>query len=399
ISNIFYKLTLVTLITFILIINVNSQSQNIVYGELEKIADGFDFVEGPVWVDGIGLLFSDIEANTVYKWNSDEGLSVYLNPSGKSNGLALGSDNKLLLAQHGERQLARLEDDGSFTTLASHYDTKQLNSPNDITVKSDGAIYFTDPPYGISPSLEELGYYGIYMLDTNGKLYMLDNSLNRPNGLALSLDETKLYVGDSEGRTIYVWDIINDSTLSNKEQFAFMDENGYTDGMKIDKYGNLFSSGPIGIWVYRPDGECIDTISVPGGTTNCNWGDDDRQTLYITSGTAVYSIRVEYSDTLTDTNQAGINYNNKSKISQLLNIYPNPIVNKAEIPFYLHKAGDVEIELINTAGIKIKTILHNQLSSGNHNVSWYAINEPAGIYFISLITENNIDLMKCTLIK
>jgi sugar lactone lactonase YvrE len=260
--------------------------------ELQKIADGFQFVEGPVWMDDVGLLFSDIPANIVYQWSADSGIEEYLNPSGNSNGLALDSHNRLLLAQHGKRRLARIETDGTETALATHYDAKMLNSPNDIAVKSDGSVFFTDPPYGISPDQEELGFYGIYRLSPSGSLQLLDNSLQRPNGIAFSPDETKLYVGDSESNTIYAWNVINDTAIANKQQFAYMDGPSSTDGMKVDEEGNLFATGPFGVWVFSPDGTVLDTIEVPGQTTNCNWGDNDRKTLYITSGSAVYRIRI-----------------------------------------------------------------------------------------------------------
>ncbi|MCK5078094.1 MAG: SMP-30/gluconolactonase/LRE family protein [Calditrichia bacterium] len=259
--------------------------------QVEKIAEGFQFVEGPVWVDGIGLLFSDIPANTIYKWTPDSGVTIFLKPSGNSNGLTLDRNNHLLLAQHGNRQLVRLEKDGTQAALVTHYKGKPLNSPNDIAVKSDGAIFFTDPPYGISPEQEEIGFYGIYRLSPAGQLQLLDKSLRRPNGITFSPDESRLYVGDSEGRTIYVWDVENDSSITNKRQFVFMDAKGYTDGMKVDEKGNLFSTGPFGVWVYTPDGTVLDTILVPGQTTNCNWGDVDGKTLYITSGNAVYRVR------------------------------------------------------------------------------------------------------------
>ena len=260
--------------------------------EPEKIADGFRFVEGPVWVDGTGLLFSDIPANIVYRWSPESGIEVYLNPSGNSNGLALDAENRLLLAQHGKRRLARIETDGTETALATHYKGKRLNSPNDIAVKSDGSVFFTDPPYGISPEQEELGFYGIYRLSPSGSLQLLDNSMQRPNGIAFSPDETKLYVGDSKSNNIYVWDVTDDTLISNKHQFAHMEGPSSTDGMKVDKEGHLFSTGPFGVWVYAPDGTVLDTIKVPGQTTNCNWGDDDGRTLYITSGSAVYRIRI-----------------------------------------------------------------------------------------------------------
>lgn len=260
--------------------------------ELEKIAEGFQFTEGPVWMDGVGLLFSDIPANIVYRWSAGSGTKEYLNPSGNSNGLALDAQNRLLLAQHGKRRLARIEADGTETALATHYNGKRLNSPNDIAVKSDGSVFFTDPPYGISPDQEELGFYGIYRLSPSGKLQLLDNSLRRPNGITFSPDETKLYVGDSESNFIYIWKVIDDTLITDKKQFAYMDGPSSTDGMKVDGNGNLFATGPFGVWVFSPDGNVLDTINVPGQTTNCNWGDNDRKTLYITSGSAVYRIRI-----------------------------------------------------------------------------------------------------------
>lgn len=281
----------VGLIYFFIPVFIYCQSPVPQDSELEKIADGFQFVEGPVWMDGVGLLFSDIPANIVYQWTDDSGTSEYLNPSGNSNGLALDSQNRLLLAQHGNRRLARIDTNGTETALATHYDGKKLNSPNDIAVKSDGSIFFTDPPYGISPDQEELGFYGIYRLSPSGSLQLLDNSLQRPNGIAFSPDETRIYVGDSEANTIYVWNVTDDTLITDKQQFAYMDGPGGTDGMKVDEEGNLFSTGPFGVWVYAPDGTVLDTIIVPGQTTNCNWGDDDRKTLYITSGSAVYRIR------------------------------------------------------------------------------------------------------------
>ncbi len=265
------------------------ESQN-TNNKLEKIADGFQFVEGPVWKDG-GLLFSDIPANTVCRWTPDSGVTVFLNPSGNSNGLALDKKGNLLLAQHGKRQLARLEHDGSVSALATYYEGKKLNSPNDMAIKSDGSVFFTDPPYGIQSDQEELGFSGIYRLSPFGVLYLLDTTLSRPNGIAFTPDEKKIYVGDCEVRKIYAWDVLSDTLLTNKRLFASMGEPGYADGMKVDKQGHLFATGPLGVWVYDADGTVLDTIKVPGQTTNCNWGDKDGNTLYITSGTEVYRIR------------------------------------------------------------------------------------------------------------
>jgi gluconolactonase len=157
-------------------------------GQVQKVADGFLFVEGPVWKDGVGLLFSDINGNTIYRWSQDSGVVAYVKPSGNSNGLALDLQGRLLAAQHGNRRVVRIEITGSQTPLASLYQGKRLNSPNDLTVKSDGSIWFTDPPYGISQIQEELGFYGIYRISTSGEVQLLDKSLRRPNGIALSPD-------------------------------------------------------------------------------------------------------------------------------------------------------------------------------------------------------------------
>jgi sugar lactone lactonase YvrE len=264
---------------------------------VEKIAEGFQFLEGPVWKEDLGLLFSDIPANTVYLWSQVKGTSVYLQPSGNSNGLAIDARQDLVLAQHSKRRLAKLNEDGIETTLATHYKGKRFNSPNDMAIKSDGSIFFTDPPYGISAQQEELGFYGIYRLNPEGELQLLDSSLFRPNGITFSPDEKKLYVSESDACRIYVWDVISDSLIVNKRLFASMNAEGNADGMKTDPAGNLFATGPYGVWVYSHNGTVLDTILVPGQTTNCNWGDPDRKTLYITSGSGLFRIRISRINT------------------------------------------------------------------------------------------------------
>jgi sugar lactone lactonase YvrE len=258
--------------------------------EVEKITEGFQFVEGPLWKNG-ELLFSDIPANKIYRWSSDHETKILIEPSGNSNGLALDNEGRLLLAQHGERRLARLEVDGSQTPLATHYKGKKLNSPNDIAVKGDGSIFFTDPPYGISNSEEELGFYGIYRISTSGSVQLLDSTLRRPNGIAFSPNEKKLYVSDCEAKIIYVWDVLEDTAIANKKQFASMNVEGSgADGMKVDSQGLLYCTGPLGVWIFDSEGTVIDTIEVPGQTTNCNWAGKDQSTLYVTSGDAVYKL-------------------------------------------------------------------------------------------------------------
>ena len=211
--------------------------------KLEKLADGFTFVEGPVWVDG-KLLFSDIPENTIYAWTEDTGTEVYYKPSGNSNGLALDAEGNLILAQHGKRRVAKLTPDKKEIPIVDNYNGKSFNSPNDLTVDSRGSIYFTDPPYGISKEQEELGFYGIYKFTSEGDLYLLDSTLIRPNGIILSLDENKLIVSDSQEKRLFIWDIVNDSTITNKSILVEMDKSleGTTDGMKMGKDGiDLFN--------------------------------------------------------------------------------------------------------------------------------------------------------------
>ena len=256
---------------------------------LEKVADNFNFIEGPVLKDG-KILFSDIPENTIFQYESEKGVTEYYKPSGNSNGLALNSEGELLMAQHGERRLAKISKSGNVIPLAEKYDGKLLNSPNDMTVHSDGSIFFTDPPYGIKNEQEELGFYGIYKLTPGGDLYLLDKSLNRPNGIALSPDESKLYVSDSRAKKIFVWDIIDDKTIANKSLLIKMEGQGSADGFKVNKSGTIYATGPEGIWVISDDGSVKTIIKVPGQNTNCNWGNSKQTILFVTSAKALYKI-------------------------------------------------------------------------------------------------------------
>lgn len=202
----------------------------------------------------------------------------------------MDKNGNLLLAQHGKRRLAKINNDGQEISLADNFYGSKFNSPNDITVKSDGTIFFTDPPYGIEPDQEELGYNGIYKLGKDGLIQLLDISLNRPNGIAFSPDEKLLYVTNSETKDIYVWDVA-DGKIINKRLFAKLEPNGGGDGLKVNSKGRLFVSGSFGIWIFESDGTLLDSFEVPGQTTNCAFGDEDGKSLYITSGNAVYRYR------------------------------------------------------------------------------------------------------------
>jgi len=262
--------------------------------KLEKISTGHVFVEGPVWKDGLGLLFSDMGSNSINKWNPESGTTIFLKPSFVSNGLTYDNEGNLILMQTGKRRVARLEKDGvKQTSLADKFEGKRFNSPNDIAVKSSGSIFFTDPDFNI-PNGEkaELSVKGIYRLDKNGSLKLLDDTFDKPNGICFSPDEKKLYVCESPKAIVYAWDVSNDSTITNKKLFYAIPEKGYADGMKTDPAGNLYCTGPGGVWVISPDGKLLDKISTPETPTNCSWGDSDRKTLYITAQTSVYRIRL-----------------------------------------------------------------------------------------------------------
>jgi gluconolactonase len=280
------------LIAFTLNCPLTARPPVLKYAGIEKIATGFQFTEGPCWRAANYLVFSDIKGNTIYKWTEKHGSEIFLQPSGNSNGLAEDKQGRLLLAQQGQRCITRLDTNGAETTLVMYYDSKRLNSPNDIVVKSDGSIYFTDPPYGINSSQEELGFYGVYRLSPDGKdLTLLVDSLFRPNGLTFSPDETRLYVNDTNDRRILVYDVLNDGMLSKGKVFITID-NGNPDGIKVDSNGNLYvACSDKGIQIYSAEGQFIDEIAVPERTRNLAWGDMDRKTLYISAGTSVYRIR------------------------------------------------------------------------------------------------------------
>ncbi len=282
------------IILFLMILLQFSCAQETTEYVVEPIADGFNFIEGPVFKDG-KVLFSDIPENTIFEWTEKDSVSEYYKPSGNSNGLALDGEGELLLAQHGKRSISKLTKDREEITLVDHYKGKKLNSPNDLTLHSDGSIYFTDPPYGINPEEEELGFYGIYKLNIDGEITLLDKSLIRPNGICLSLDEKKLYVADSKEKKIFAWDVDLNGLISNKKLLVHLDsdKSGTTDGMKMGKDGNIYTTGPGGIWVIKENGEVVAQIDVPGQNTNCNWGNDDQTILYVTSAKVLNKITIK----------------------------------------------------------------------------------------------------------
>ena len=263
-------------------------------GDPEQIATGFQFTEGPVWHPDGYLIFSDFPASRIYKWTPDGTVTIWREPSGNANGLTLDRERRLIACEHGNRRVSRTAADGTAVTLADSYGGKRLNSPNDVVVKSDGTIYFTDPPYGIAPEQREQPCNGLYRIMPDGVVELLIDDFDRPNGLAFSADESLLYVDDSPRRHVRAFDVRPDGTLSNSRVLADMDhpQPGSPDGMKIDAEGHLYITGATGVWVFEPDGTCLGVIVAPERPANCAWGDADRQTLYITARTSLYRVRV-----------------------------------------------------------------------------------------------------------
>ena len=279
--------------------DVRAQTSPVPEGaEVEEVVTGFRFTEGPHWHPDGFLVFSDIPANTIYRWMPDSTeADVYRRPSGNSNGIAEDLDGRLLLAQHGWRRVSRVDSLGREAALATTYEGKRLNSPNDLAVRSDGTVYFTDPPYGIEESEEELGFSGVYRINPqeDSTLVLADSSFVRPNGVAFSPDERVLYVADSQERLVRAFDVAEDGTLSNRRLFVSVADSmrGSADGMEVDVEGNLYTTGAGGVWVVAPDGTVLDRIAVPQSATNVAWGGADYRTLYITAGSSVYAIDLD----------------------------------------------------------------------------------------------------------
>ena len=271
-------------------------------GTMEKIAGGFQFTEGPIWVPEGYLLFSDIPASTIYKWTPGAAKpEVFRIPSGPSNGLTLDREGRLLACELACR-ISLTEENGEVVTLAERYKGKRLNSPNDIVVKSDGGVYFTDPAYGLRRTRlpKELDFNGVYRIESDGDLTLLDDTFEGPNGLAFSPDETVLYVDDSARGHIRAFDVEAGGALSNGRLFAELrgPGEGVPDGMKVDIQGNVYCTGPGGIWVFNEAGEKLGILEFPEAPANLAWGNNDLKTLYVTARTGIYRVRTQISGAL-----------------------------------------------------------------------------------------------------
>jgi gluconolactonase len=285
--------------------------------KLEKLAGGFSWAEGPIWVrDGQFLLFSDVPRNTVYRWKEGEGVTEFLKPSGYtgesprggepgSNGLTLTPDGHLVLCEHGDRRVAvltKMVKNGPQVTLVDRYEGKRLNSPNDLVFKSNGDLYFTDPPYGLEKlnddPKKELPWNGVYRLSRDGKLTLLTKEMTFPNGLAFSPDEKTLYVANSDKKKA-IWmafEVKEDGTLGAGRVLLDVTSSvdrmlGLPDGMKVDRAGNLFATAPGGVDVIAPDGTLLGRINTGVATANCAFG-DDPSILYITADKSLCRIKL-----------------------------------------------------------------------------------------------------------
>jgi len=269
---------------------------------IEQLGTGFDFTEAPIWNHiEKHLIFSDMPGSTMRKWTAEGGVETFRKPSNMANGNYYDQQGRLITCEHATSRVVRTEPDGSITVLATHHDGKELNSPNDIIVKRDGSIYFTDPSFGRMeyygvPRDQELPYQGVYRLDVDsGEVVLLADDFEQPNGLCFSLDESTLFVNDTMKAHIRAFDVKADGTVSGGRVWAEAtgDRDGLCDGMKCDSQGNLYTTGPGGVHVFTPDATCLGIIYVPEGASNFSWGEDNLRSLFITAGTSLYRVRVK----------------------------------------------------------------------------------------------------------
>jgi gluconolactonase len=272
--------------------------------EVERVAMGFTFTEGPIWNQaGDFLLFSDMPGDVRRRWSERDGVEEVMRPSNKCNGMVYDHDGNLLVCEHVTSTLVRERPDGTRETLASHYQGKELNSPNDVITRSDNTIYFSDPSYGRMPGFglereQDLSFQGVYRIAAGGgepELAVAEDEFEQPNGLCFSPDETLMYINDTPRALIRVYDVQSDGSLTKGRLFAKnigsgVIEEGIPDGMKCDQRGNIWVTGPQGVWVFSPEGEHLGTVEVPENVGNLAWGGADWKTLYMPSSTSLYRV-------------------------------------------------------------------------------------------------------------
>jgi gluconolactonase len=272
--------------------------------EVERVATGFTFTEGPLWnAEGEFLLFSDMPGDVRRRWSEHEGVTEIMRPSNKCNGMVYDAGGNLLVCEHVTSSLVRERPDGTRETLATHYQGKYLNSPNDVITRSDGTIYFSDPTYGRMPGFgieraQDLSFQGVYRIAADGgepELVVGEDEFEQPNGLCFSPDESLMYINDTSRALIRIYDVQADGTLAGGRVFfdgigTGVIEEGIADGMKCDARGNIWVTGPRGVWVISPQGEHLGVIEVPEGVGNIAWGGAGWKTLYMPSTTSLYRV-------------------------------------------------------------------------------------------------------------
>ena len=278
--------------------------------ELEQLGTGFTFTEGPLWNPDGFLLFSDMPGDVRRRWDEQSGVQEVANPSNKGNGMTFDNDGRLIVCEHVTSSVVRMDPDGTGSgreVLATHYEGKELNSPNDVVVKSDGAIYFSDPTYGRMPGFgiereQDLDFQGVYRIPPGGgDTQLLADDFGQPNGLCFSTDESLLYVNDTDKAHIRVFDVEPDGTISNSRVLAdgigtaSLEIGDLVDGMKLDERGNIWVTGPGGVCVFDAQGEHIGTVLVPEPVGNVNWGGPDWSSLFIPATSSVYRIECKVS--------------------------------------------------------------------------------------------------------
>jgi gluconolactonase len=278
--------------------------------EVERLGTGFTFTEGPIWNPDGFLLFSDMPGDVRRRWDPDSGVTEVANPSNKGNGMTFDLDGRLLVCEHVTSSVVRMDPDGKGggrEVLATHYEGRELNSPNDVVVKSDGAIYFTDPTYGRMPGFgierdQDLAFQGVYRIAPGGgDPQLLVDDFDQPNGLCFSTDESLLYINDTTRAHIRVFDVQSDGTIANSRVLAdgigsgSLEIGDLVDGMKLDERGNVWVTGPGGVCVFDADGQHLGTVEVPENVGNINWGGPDWSQLFIPATSSLYRIQCKIS--------------------------------------------------------------------------------------------------------
>ena len=290
-----------------MVVNVKSESLAELIdrdAQVERVATGFTFTEGPIWnKQGGFLMFSDMPGDVRRRWSERDGVEEIMRPSNKCNGMVYDAEGNLLVCEHVTSSLVRERPDGTRETLATHYKGKELNSPNDVVTRSDGTIYFSDPIYGRVPGFglereQDLSFQGVYRLAPDGRepeLVVAEDEFEQPNGLCFSPDESLMYINDTPRALIRVYDMAADGTLSGGRLFfdnigSGVIEEGIPDGMKCDERGNIWVTGPGGVWVISPQAQHLGIVEVPENVGNIGWGGADWRTLYMPSSTSLFRV-------------------------------------------------------------------------------------------------------------